>query len=399
MIIKHKSHFIYLIVFMMLFLQGCDSGNFAKEQAEMLVSEGRPTLEEYVNSLSEEAHIINVSMINGGEQGEPSFHAKLPSSIVQATFLAGDKQYIAIVNLEDGEIYSNYDSVDPNEQIQKQLTKYCDEHGFRGTYSVSGAFYSYAFVSHRVEVKKGDVRDVYVYIDNIPDLAPVANGDEFMNASISGFDITYEAELDEIFAPGILYKYLTDTGNYRKENIRGDNGEYHISGGRREQNLVKDEPAYYEMKLVRDGNPDTMTCDVLRWDYKEEDEFCYFYMGGTKNGNVKSIEGEGYAEYNCPFAYEGNELTYIRDDNSPYEGYLYIKNPKWSEIVMTRYKLTNKSADENTKSVVDRWELEAYEKDELEAVKSDSANLFELYDKGTKNKCTFTDDKVIVSFK
>ena len=134
--------------------------------------------------------------------------------------IRGDKQYIAIVNLEDGTVYSDYDFIDPNELIQRQLMRYCDEYGFNGTYGVSGAFYSYAFVSHQVEVSKGDIRDTYVYIDNIPNLAPVENSDEFMNASISGFDITYEAEKDEVFDQAILYKYLYDTGNYRKEDIR-----------------------------------------------------------------------------------------------------------------------------------------------------------------------------------
>lgn len=397
--IRHKIQYIYLFMFFALLLQGCGSERFVQEQANAMVDKGRPILEKYVGSLPEEANITDVSMIYGGKQGEPSFNAKYPSHIVQAVFVVGDKRYIAVVNLEDGEIYSNYDYIDPNELIQRQLFIYCDESGFDGTFKVSGAFYSYVFVSHQVEVNKGDNRDVYVYIDNIPDLVNVENSDELMNASISGFDIEYESIYDEVFEPEILYKYLTGTGNYRKEKMRGDNFEYHITGGRQKQNYVDGEPSYYEMNITSEGNPDTMICEILRWDYKEEDSFSYIYLGGIKNGIIKNIEKEEYVEYGCPFSLSGNELTYIRDDDHPYEGYLYIKSPEWNEIVMTRFKLTNKSADEKANDIVDRWELEPLEQNELEILKSDSADLYELHMKDTKNKCEFTDDKVVVIFK
>lgn len=397
--IKHKIIYIYLTFFIMLLLQGCGSESFAKEQAEEIVGKGRPILEEYVNSLPNEAHITYVGMLNGCREGEPSFNASFPSYIVQATFLAGNKQYTAIVNTEDGKAYSNYNYIDPNELIQRQLIPYLDEYGFNGTYGVSGAFYSYAFVSHQIEVKKGETRDVYVYIDNMPDLTPVENADEFMNASISGFTIEYESENNEVFRPEILYKYLTDTGNYRKENMRGDNREYHIYGGRGMQNRVDGEPLRYEMNIVSEGSPDSMTCDLLRWDYKEEDDFCYYFVGGKKTGNIKEIEETEYVEYNCPFVFNDNEVTYVRDEKNPYEGYLYVKNSKWNEIVMTRYSLTNKSSDEKTDDKVDKWELEPFSQNELELIKSDSNDLYELYIKGTKNKCEFIDDKVVVEFR
>lgn len=226
------------MMLMMLLLQGCGKENFSKKQTEALLAKGRPIIEVYVNSLSEEAHIISVSMVNGGKKGEPSFAAKLPSHMVKADFTAGDKQYIAVVNLEDGKVYSNYNYIDPNEMIERQLKKYCDEYGFKGTYKVSGAFYSYAFVSHQVEVSKGDLRDTYVYIDNIPDLTPVENAEDFRNASISGFDIEYESEGNEVFEAEILYKYLSDTGNYRKEDLRGDNREYRIKDVRNNREFV-----------------------------------------------------------------------------------------------------------------------------------------------------------------
>lgn len=397
--IRHKFHYICLITLLLLIITGCGSEKFAEEQAQVMVEKGRPILEEYVNSLSDDAHITNVSMLYGCNQGEPSFNAKYPSHVVKANFLVGDKQYIAIVNLEDGTVYSDYDFIDPNELIQRQLMSYCDEYGFSGTYGVSGAFYSYAFVSHQVEVSKGDIKDTYVYIDNIPDLAPVENADELMNASISGFDITYEAEFDEILEPIILYAYLADTGNYSKEDMRGDNREYHINGGRKVQNFVNGEPVYFDISITSEGEPDNMICDETRWDYKEEDEFCYMYVGGTRNENIKSINDEKYAEHRCPFEYMGNELTYTRDDSNPFEGYLYIKNPEWTEITRTCYILTNKSLEEKTNDAVDRWELEAIGQDELEIVKSDLADLFELYIKGTRNKCEFTDDKVVILFK
>ncbi|MDO4189401.1 MAG: hypothetical protein Q4D29_10475 [Lachnospiraceae bacterium] len=397
--IRSKINCICLIMLAAILLQGCGQERFAKEQAEMIVGKGRPILEQYVSSLPEEAHIININMLNGCKQGEPSFSASFPSHIVQAAFLAGDIQYTALVNLEDGKIYSNYDYIDPNEMIQRQLMTYLDEYGFNGIYEVSGAFYSYAFVSHQVEVKKGDVRDVYVYIDYIPDLAPVEDADEFMNASISGFDIEYETEDDEVFVPEILVRYLTDTGNYRKENMRGDNREYHIKGGRRAQNYVNGEPVYYEMDIISEGNPETMTCDILRWDYKEEDGFCYIYAGGMKNGKVIDIEDVEYEKYSCPFTFSGDELTYVRDDNNPNEGHLYVKSPEWNEISMTRYMLANKTADEKTNDIIDRWELEPIDQEKLEVVKSDFADLYELYIKGTKNKVEFKDDKVVVIFK
>ena len=386
-------------MFMMMFLHGCSSEKSAQEQVQVVVDKGRPILEEYINSLSEDANINNVSMLYGCNQGEPSFNAKYPSHIVKADFLVGDKYYTAIVNIEDEKVYSNYDYIEPNELIRRQLMKYCDEYGFNGTYGVSGAFYSYAFVSHQVEVSKGDIRDTYVYIDDIPNLAPVEKADEFINASISGFDITYEAENDEVFEPIILYEYLSDTGNYRKEDMRGDDREYHIKGGRKVQNFVNGESVYFDVNILSEGNPDTMICDEMRWDYKEEDDFCYLYVGGNKKENIKKIKDTNYIEYKCPFEYMGGELTYIRDDSNPFEGYLYIKNPEWNEITRTCYTFTNKSLEEKTNDVVDRWELEATGQDELEIVKSDSADLFELYIKGTRNKCEFTDDKVVIYFR
>lgn len=397
--IKRKIHYICLVMLIALLLQGCGQEKFTKKQAEITVEKGLSILEEYVSSLPEEAHIVNTIMLNGCKQGEPSFSASLPSHIVQAAFLAGGSYYTAIVNTEDEKVYSNYDYIDPNELIQRQLMPYLDEYGFNGTYSVSGAFYSYAFVSHQVEVNKGDIRDVYVYIDNIPDLAPVENADELMNASISGFNIEYEAECDEVLSPEILYKYLIDTDNYRKENMRGDNREYHIFGGRQEQNRVDGEPSYFEIDIVSEGNPVTMMCDELRWDYKEEGVLCYMYVGGARSGSISEIEEKEYIEYNCPFVFSGNELTFSKNENSPYEGYLYIKNPSWNDIVATRYMLANKSLDEKTNDVVDRWELEVLGQDELEIVKSNSSDLYELYVKGTNNKYEFTDDKVVIDFK
>lgn len=397
--IKHKVHYVCLIMFMALFLQGCSSNGIAVEQAKEVADKGRPILEEYVSSLPEEAHITNISMLNGCGQGEPSFNAKFPSHVVQATFVVGDKHYTAVVNIEDGEIYSNYNYVDPNELIAGQLTKYCDECGFKGTYRVTGAFYSYVFVSHQVEVSKGNIRDTYVYIDNIPDLAPAENAVDFLNASISGFDIEYESLYDEVFKPEILYNYLSDTNNYRKENMRGDNREYHINGGRREQNYVDGEPSYYEISIKSEGDPDTMMCDVLRWDYKEDNDFCYLYAGGVKNGNIKNIETEEYVQYDCPFVLSGNELTYTKNDNSPYEEYLYVKKTEWNDIEMTRYGLSNKSSDEKTNDIVDKWELELLGSEALEIGKSDLAGLYELYIKGTENRCRFTDDKAVVVFR
>ena len=405
MILERENHInrikrmICLLIFLMLLLQGCGSEKYTKEQAQAMVEKGRPILEEYVYSVSEEAHIINVSMIDGCNQGEPSFNAKYPSHVVKADFSIEDKYYTAIVNIEDEKVYSNYDYIDPNEMIQRQLMPYLDEYGFNGTYGVSGAFYSYVFVSHEVEVNKGEIRDVYVYIDDVPNLTPIENADELMNASISEFDIEYESEKDEVFDPLILYEYLSETGNYRKEDMRGDNREYHIKGGRQKQNFVDGDPVYYEIDIVSEGSPDTMTCDEKRWDYMEDKDFCYLYVGGTKNGSIKSIKDAEYIEYKCPFEYSGEELTYTRDDVNPFEGYLYIKNSEWKEIMRTRYTLTNKSLEEKTRDVVDRWELEAIDQDELEIVRNDSADLFELYIKGTQNKCEFTDDKVVILFR
>lgn len=384
---------------MALLLQGCGSERFAKEQAETMIGKGKPILVEYVNSLPEEAHVTNVSMLYGCDPGEPSFNSSFPSHIVQAVFKVGDKHYTAIVNLEDGKLYSDYEYIDPNEVIQRQLMPYLDDYGFNGTYEVSGAFYSYAFVSHQVEVNKGEIRDVYVYIDNDPDLTPVENADELMDASISGFDIEYESKKDEVFDPVILYEYLSDTGNYRKEDMRGDNREYHIKGGRQKKNFVNGEPAYFDLNIISEGSPDTMICDMLRWDYKEDEDFCYLYVGGTKNDSIKSIKGAEYKEHNCPFTLKDRELTYIKDDNNPFEGYLYIKNPKWNEVVITRYELTNKSSDEKNNDVVDKWEFESIGNDELEIVKSESSDLYELYIKGTNKKCEFTDDKAVIIFK
>lgn len=219
-----------------------------------------------------------------------------------------------------------------------------------------------------------------------------------MNASISGFDIEYKAEGDEIFEPEILYEYLADTDNYRKENMRGDSREYHINSVRLEQNYVNGEPAYYEMDITTEGNPDTMKMDSLRWDYREDDDFCYFYVGGIKSGNIKNIKSEAYIEYECPFWRNSNELTFVRDDNNPYEGHLFTKHSDWNEIVMTRYRSTNKSLDEKTNDIVDRWELEPINQEEIELVKINSAGLFELVIKSTQNKCEFIDDKVVITF-
>lgn len=383
---------------MMFILQGCGTEEFTNKQVDALVNKGRPILEEFVSSLPEEAHITDVSVIYGGNQGEPSFSVKYPSNIVQATFSVEDKHYVAIVNLEDGKVYSNYDSIDPNELILSQLQKYCDKYELNGTCNVSGAFYSYVFVSHQLEVSKGDVRDVYVYLDNIPDLALMDNTDEYVNASISGFDIEYKAEYNEVFEPEILYEYLADTGNYCKENIRGSNGEYHINSASLEQNYVNGEPAYYEMDIISEGNPDTMKMDFLRWDYKEEDDFCYFYVGGIKSGNIKNIKSEAYIEYECPFVCRGNEITFVRDDNNPYEGHLYTRHSDWNEIVMTRYRFANISLDEKTNDIVDRWELEPINQEEIELVKINSADLFDLVIKSTQDKCEFIDDKVVITF-
>lgn len=397
--IRHKFHYVCLITLLLWSITGCGSEKFAEEQERGIVEKGRSVLEEYVSSLSDEAHITNVSMLYGCNQGEPSFNAKYPSYIIKADFIVADKQYIAIANLEDGAVYSDYDFIDPNVLIQRQLMKYCNEYGFSGTYVVSGAFYSYAFVSHQIEVKKGDKRDVFVYIDNIPDLAPVDHTDEFMNAPISGFDITYEAENDEVFEPEILYEYLSDTGNYRKEDMRGDDREYHINGGRKKQNFVNGESAFFAINITSEGEPDTMICDEMRWDYMEDADFGYLYVGGTKKVNIKNRKSEEYAEYNCPFIFNDRELIYTRDDANPFEGYLYIKSFEWNEIMRTCYTLTNKSLVEKKNDVVDRWELEITGQDELVIVKSDSTDLFELYIKGTNNKCEFTDDKVVIRFK
>ena len=73
-------------MFIALSLQGCGKERFVKEQANEIVGRGRPILEKYVNSLPEEAHITNISMLNGCKQGEPTFSSSFPSHVVQAVF-------------------------------------------------------------------------------------------------------------------------------------------------------------------------------------------------------------------------------------------------------------------------------------------------------------------------
>lgn len=387
-----------MVLLCSLAVGGCGSEKFVQEQSELMINKGRPILEEYVSSLHQDGRITKISMINGCNKGEPSFSSKYPSHIVEASFLVEDNSYTAVVDLENDEIYSDYEYKDPNDIIQKQLKRYCDRYGFRGTYKVSGAFYSYAFLSSQVEIEKGVFKDTYTYIDYMNKLAPVGCGDELKNASLSGFNIEYESMEDECFNPQILYDYLSDTGNYRKESIRGDDGEYIIRGGKNIDNYVNLKPAYYEIHMTSGGDTETMSCDVRRWDCMKEDVFCYVYVGGEKNESIQAISEAEYTEYRCPFILEGDELTYLRDDNNPYEAYLYLDNPKWNIISRTCYVLKNVSNGEKTHNQIDKWELVPSETEELEVVKCKAGEYYELYEKGTDKKCDFIDDKVVINF-
>lgn len=396
---KRKNAFIILLMILFtIALTGCETEGYVSMQAETMVKQGQPLLEDYISKLSEKASITYCGMINGCNKGDPAFSSRYPSHIVEAQFKAGDAHYTAIVNLEDEKVYSNYEKNDPNEVIREQLLSYCEKYGFDGDINVTGAFYSYAFVSHDVEIKNGVSQDTYVYIDNIPNLAPIGEAEGLLDASLSGFNIEYETDEDTHFSPMILYDYLQYTGNYRKENMRGDLREYSIKGGMKSNNYVNLEPAYYEMDMTFEDNSDDMTCDIRRWDYMEAEGFRFVYVGGVKTGNVMDIETEDYIACDCPFSIDGNELIYEKNDNNPYEAYLYLTDDKWNEINRTCYRLENIASEEATHNPIDRWELVPSAPEELEMVESQSFDGYELYIKGTENKCEYNDDKIVIVF-
>lgn len=391
--LKHTSFLVLMLFVLIMALSGCSSQKMIEQQSEEVIKKGLPIIEEYVKSISEEAKITYCNMLNGGSEGSPAFGTGYPSHMVEAFFTVDDKRYTVVANIEDGSVISDYDMKDPNRIIKAQLEEYCDEYGFTGEFEVEGAMFSNVLISHQVEIRKGVFEDTYTYIDN---LAPIFLDDEFKNASLSGFRIKYHSDEGAFFDPLILQNYLMDSGNYRKENVRGDHGEYLICGGMDESQYANNRAVYYEISMISEGRPEEMTCNILRRDCKEEEEYICVYVGGEKNCNIKSIDNEDYIEYLCPFETDNNEITYTGDKN-PYAVSLYLKQPK-KRITVVSYSLENTTKDDDGGDKVDRWELVPSEEEELETIKCQNSDYYELYSKNTKNKWEFLSDKEIILF-
>lgn len=338
---KNKRILLPLSILILIFtLTGCQGiDRYTRDQEAEIISRGRPILEEFfstlpVSSVTDTEYHMSVA----AQENSLIFAGQYPANAVTVEFKGDGQSYSASVDLETGEIYSDYYMFDLNSHIKKQLKPYCERYGFTGDYRVSGAEVWITIISHDVSVSDNPDKKTNSYAE-LSGMLPVTynqpDEDEraaafLKDAPISFFSIEYDMENGELFDPRILSDYLYESGNYKITNTRQRGYEsYSIKGRSNATEFPASGIAAWKITLTPDENFEQMDYSVVRSDFYREDDFCFIYTAGDKYGKLDSYEEDNFSEYEFPIVIGDGIMRYRGYEAAEYITLRFPEKPKY----------------------------------------------------------------------
>lgn len=330
-----------------LLLCGCTRSYIDDSAADEITERGRVILEDYVKSLGLDDYSIGrTNMMTGAEEGNIIWAGYYLSNVVKCDFTSGGKTYTAAVNLEDGEIYTDYGMFDLNAAIAGQLRPYCEKYGYTGDVEVSGATLFRRIISHDMETTKKNGERIntevnledtipagYVFLSEDERIEKVLNG-----AHIEGFTIYYDIQNGQYLDPGVLTDYLAESGNHEKSGSgRFDTWDYYLSGSNKTACESGELPQYWNQTISYDDNPEKMSFSLSHRKTETIGDFFFLYTDRYKSGETGSFYDIPFAEYEFPIEINGNVISYYDNDSGFNVSMYFREKPKYTQFTRTVY--------------------------------------------------------------
>lgn len=327
-------------------LSGCVPTKYDDRKRTEIEERGKAVLTEYLKTLPAECEMTDCYMCTGTEYGGNPYMGYYLSNAVCCRFRADGEIKEAIVDLETGEIWTDYYMRDVNEAVKKQLKPYFERYGISSDYTVSNAALAGIIVSHQVDTvhNNGEKADTVVTFKNMlpSDIAhELKDSDDdkwasviLNKASLTGFDIVLEEGTDNRPPAEVLYDYLKESGNYvRGMAVDEVLSDYTI------RYSVKDDPSvvYWKVRFSVFDSPDTMSFELSRKDKKTVDFMTFYYTGGALSGNYPADWNAPLYEYDCPVEVTDGEMRYFGDGTDG-AGICFETEPPYSVFERITYK-------------------------------------------------------------
>lgn len=323
-------------------LAGCIPNKYDNKIRDGIEERGKAVLEEYVKSLPAAEEIVSCQMCTGSQAGESVYSGFYLTNVVSCTFRVGEKTKEAMVDLETGQIWTDYYMYDVNEAVKKQLIPYFERAGISGDFTVSGAALCGCIISHDMETihQGGEKVDTVVRFTNmLPSDVIEPDKDKWAelvlkDAELSGFEIRMDMDGNGRPPADVLYEYIKESGNY----IRPGGKFYDVSSDYRMSYKVREDPSVnnWSVTLTMAGSPEEMTFSISRGDRKTIDGMTFCYTGGSLSGDYPGDWDAPLYEYDCPVTVGDGIMSFYGPD--PYGAALYFEEePEYKEFTRITY--------------------------------------------------------------
>ena len=343
----NKNRILYVclgLALLMMFFSACTPPYYTESEKQAVEETSRRILTEWLDTLPESYELTSVSMVRGTEPGKNPHVGYYRSNFSHGSFQAGGRDCRAVVNNEDGTIWTDLYQIDLGPYIHDALLPYCEAHGFTEDFLVKRAEINYLLRSHDSRDRSGATMDVDVLFSGMlpADITP-ENADEtvpqFLHDQwLCRFDVYYAAEEAAGFDPEILAEYLAETGNYNSTQdqeymIIHVTPEYyaallkHTEAGDEEPDNVVPETAMY-------GNGSYGTLIIsedaakpyyIFWKYQhtEQDGIIVEYVEQYYEGTLAEFDPNTLEVMPSPVKYDDGRI--IISGSSNYRGSLYFR--------------------------------------------------------------------------
>lgn len=339
---------IALIICAVFVLSGCIPDKYDSKKRAEIEAKGKPILEEYVKSLPAAGEIIDCKMITGAEVGGNPYGGFFLTNVVSCRFKVGEKRKTAMVNLETGEIWTDYYMYDVNEAVKKQLEPYVRKAGYSCDFTVNGARIYGNIISHDMETTHNSGKNVDTVV-TFQDMtrSDIVEPDKdkwaekvLTEAELTGFSISFKSVGGNLPDVSFLYDYLKDSGNY----LKGDYWDQGLSNYRLSYNVENDPSViYWTVNLEMDKSPDKMTFNVIRGNREKIDDMTFQYVGAALSGDYKEDWGSPLYEFECPVKVGEGIMNYYGTEAGNVSVF-FDEEPKYKEFKRITY--TNGKPDE-----------------------------------------------------
>ncbi|MDO4488211.1 MAG: hypothetical protein Q4B67_03895 [Eubacteriales bacterium] len=135
-------------------LSACTKTKYEEPQTNEVTEKGRELLEAYVKTIPGSGELSEVLMREGSMLNGNTFAGYYMSNVVDGVFTVNGKSSLVVVNVETGDIWTNYIEIDLNAVVAEQLKPYFAAIGYTGEYMVSGSEIATRIISHDVPANK-----------------------------------------------------------------------------------------------------------------------------------------------------------------------------------------------------------------------------------------------------